>query len=126
MDQSKKETFHRRLLKERDRLLQDIHGSDESVVQKQREGDELSHLPTHPADHDAEGLDAELTFDATLRDELRAVEEALDRIRNDDFGRCQRCGKDIAVARLEALPFTPYCIRCEREEEAEQAAEAAG
>lgn len=126
MDQSQKEAFHRRLLEQRDRLLQDIQGSDESVVEKQRERDELSHLPTHPADHDAEGLDAELTFDATLRDELRAVEEALDRIRNDSFGLCQRCGKQIAAARLDALPFTPYCIRCEREEEAEQAAEAAG
>ncbi|GEM_PF-1893539 len=125
MDQSQKETFREQLLQRRKQLLEEIPARDDARIADVQQPSDLSHVPTHPADHDAEGLGVELTVAATLREELRAVEEALDRIRKDEgYGQCQRCGKSIAMERLEALPFTDYCIDCEREEEAEQAAEA--
>lgn len=123
MDASKQNVFHERLLAQRKRLTQEI----ESQAKSRREGvnhpHELSHLPTHPADQDGEGLDADLAVEKTLRDELRAVDEALERIRNEKFGDCQRCGQPIANERLDALPFTPYCLTCEREAEAGWAVE---
>jgi DnaK suppressor protein len=33
------------------------------------------------------------------------------------FGICERCGKKITVARLEALPFAALCIECKSREE---------
>jgi RNA polymerase-binding transcription factor DksA len=35
---------------------------------------------------------------------------AIDRIRNGTFGRCVACGREIAPERLQALPYTPFCI----------------
>lgn len=124
MDQAQKDALHQQLLERRRRLLHDIPERDEARIEDVQHASDLSHLPTHPADHDAEGLGVELTVSAALREELRAIEEALDRIRNDeDYGQCQRCGKTIALERLEAVPFTPYCLECEREEETELAEE---
>lgn len=44
---------------------------------------------------------------------LRAVELALGRIQDGTFGQCLSCGNEISLGRLEALPWTPYCIRCQ-------------
>jgi DnaK suppressor protein len=43
---------------------------------------------------------------------LRAVDDALARIRHEGFGICAECGEPISKARLEALPWTRYCRDC--------------
>ena len=49
--------------------------------------------------------------------ELRHVEQALERIREGDYGLCERCSVKIPVARLNALPYSTLCIKCQREME---------
>ena len=53
------------------------------------------------------------------RDKLQAIENALDRIEEGEYGICQDCEEDIAQARLEALPFTRLCVACQEEREKE-------
>ena len=48
---------------------------------------------------------------------LRQVDVALDKIRLRTYGKCEKCGEEIAIRRLEALPFAEYCIPCQEEEE---------
>lgn len=43
---------------------------------------------------------------------LRAIEEALARIRGGSFGTCKACGHRISKARLEAVPWTRLCREC--------------
>lgn len=43
----------------------------------------------------------------------RNVAMALLRIQDGTFGACAHCGDDIARRRLEAIPWTPFCIRCQ-------------
>ena len=43
---------------------------------------------------------------------LRAVEQALVRIEEGDYGECARCGDEIAEARLEIKPEAPLCVAC--------------
>jgi DnaK suppressor protein len=43
---------------------------------------------------------------------LRAIEDALTRIRNEKFGICEECGEPISTARLEAVPWTRWCRDC--------------
>jgi len=43
---------------------------------------------------------------------LRAIEEALTRIRNGTFGTCEACRNQISRARLEAVPWTRLCRDC--------------
>lgn len=56
--------------------------------------------------------------DLALRDRsiahLALVDEALARLEAGTFGACIRCGRAIAPARLEALPWAAYCIECQR------------
>jgi len=49
---------------------------------------------------------------STLNEHLVAVEAALTRIVDGTYGPCERCGKDIAPARLEAMPSATCCIDC--------------
>ena len=56
--------------------------------------------------------------DLALRDrsrtELHLVESALRAIDQGTYGTCASCGKAIAAARLEAIPWAPMCIDCAR------------
>ncbi|NBZ86150.1 TraR/DksA family transcriptional regulator [Stagnihabitans tardus] len=61
----------------------------------EREGDEV-----------LEGMGLE------AQSELRAISAALARIEAGDYGFCQTCGAEIAQARLDAVPFTPFCKDC--------------
>ncbi len=49
--------------------------------------------------------------------ELARIEYALERMRNGHFGVCEGCGCNIPMARLNALPYATYCIKCQREAE---------
>ena len=44
---------------------------------------------------------------------LQMVEVALARIREGVFGECINCGNEINAKRLEAVPWTRYCIACQ-------------
>ncbi|HUB19927.1 MAG TPA: TraR/DksA family transcriptional regulator [Acidobacteriaceae bacterium] len=52
--------------------------------------------------------------------QLSLVRVALERMREGTFGDCLHCGKPIGEKRLEALPWTPYCIECQEKVESGQ------
>jgi DnaK suppressor protein len=41
---------------------------------------------------------------------LEQVEDALKRVADGTYGKCVICGRQISPARLEAIPWTPYCL----------------
>jgi DnaK suppressor protein len=45
--------------------------------------------------------------------QLRDARAALSRIEEGSFGICQECDQDIHPRRLTAVPWAPYCIRCQ-------------
>ena len=44
---------------------------------------------------------------------LRNVRGALKRIADGSYGVCQHCEEDIKPKRMDAVPWTKYCIRCQ-------------
>ena len=44
---------------------------------------------------------------------LRNVRAALARVADGTYGTCLHCEEDIKPKRLEAVPWAPYCIRCQ-------------
>ena len=48
---------------------------------------------------------------------LTMIDRALDRIRQETYGQCLSCGKQIPEARLEALPYAVLCVECQAKEE---------
>lgn len=51
--------------------------------------------------------------------ELARIENALERMREGQYGVCEACGCSIPMARLNALPYATLCIKCQREAERE-------
>lgn len=44
--------------------------------------------------------------------EMRAITAALARIDSGDYGYCVTCGAEIGDARLDVVPYTPFCRSC--------------
>lgn len=54
------------------------------------------------------------------RTSLRLIEAALRRIDDGTFGECAGCGGEIPTRRLQALPRTQFCLRCQEAIERER------
>ena len=67
------------------------------------------------ADQAVVSYQKELLFSqgTTGHQQLRMVQQALGRVKEGSFGECVHCSNEIGPKRLEALPWTPYCIDCQ-------------
>jgi|GEM_PF-313996 len=67
------------------------------------------------ADQAVAGYQKEMLFSqGTVRNvQLRMVRQALQRLAEGTYGDCIRCDRTIGAKRIEALPWTPYCIDCQ-------------
>lgn len=62
-------------------------------------------------DATAQQSSAEALEEITLESRtLEQVEDAIQRVADGTYGKCVTCGRAIAPARLEAIPWTPYCL----------------
>lgn len=71
------------------------------------------------ADRAANSYTKEFLFSVSNNDRqlLNMVESALQRIREGSFCECVSCGNEINPKRLEAVPWTRYCIACQEKKE---------
>jgi DnaK suppressor protein len=79
-----------------------------------RHTDELAGLTAYAAAAETDGMDPQTVaalIDST-RQALADTTQALKRIADGGYGRCERCGVDIPVERLEILPHARYCVPC--------------
>jgi len=69
-------------------------------------------------EHDPEGSTASMdqvrdtALLATVRRTLAELEAARERLAEGTYGTCERCGRPIAPARLEARPEARTCVAC--------------
>jgi DnaK suppressor protein len=108
------EHFRTELLEHRERLLGTIKHHDIGNSSLTEETGELmsSSADNHLADTASETYERELDegLEEDAREQLRKVDEALQRIEAGEFGKCEADGKEIPVERLEAVPWTTLCI----------------
>jgi DnaK suppressor protein len=59
--------------------------------------------------------DREMSFAtrSLLVQRANKLAEALERLRNGEYGLCEECGEPIAPARLRAMPEVARCVRCQ-------------
>ncbi len=71
------------------------------------------------ADKAASAYSKELNFSLSdgERNLLMLIEEALTRTTEGTFGVCTNCGNQIGEKRLQAVPWTPFCIDCQELQE---------
>src|SRR5580693_2996818 len=58
----------------------------------------------------SQGTSESLGEGALMSQTLEQVQDALQRIKDGVYGKCIICGRQIEGARLEAIPWTPYCL----------------
>jgi DnaK suppressor protein len=58
--------------------------------------------------------DAGLSIADIRRGQLTALEEAQRRLEMGTYGRCEECGEPIDIRRLKLVPFTAYCVDCQK------------
>ncbi|HEY3393523.1 MAG TPA: TraR/DksA C4-type zinc finger protein [Lacipirellulaceae bacterium] len=77
-------------------------------------GSELSNAPFHLGDMGTEEYlyDLNTTLLANEQYIVSEAREALRRMDEGTYGKCENCGQAIAKARLEAIPYTRYCVKC--------------
>ena len=113
MDKKRLEYYKKKLVTRREELLRDI-------TRTQREGREADEDPTVDlADKAANSYTKEFLFGQTHADRsrLQLVDDALARIRANSFGECISCHAELQQKRLEAVPWTRYCITCQEKQE---------
>ncbi len=119
MTEAETDHFRKRLLIMKRRLRGDLSElADEALrpVGGEASGS-LSDVPLHLADLASENYEQETTLDLIENEDrsLAEVDDALARIEQGTFGRCENCHREISRERLEAVPYARYCIRCARE-----------
>ena len=123
MKREELEKYRQRLLELAARLKNDESGVANDAL-RQVSGDvsgNLSNVPMHLADLGTDTFDQEmsaslLTNSRQLQTEVAA---ALDRFEQGKFGKCEQCGRDIGEGRLQAVPYTRYCVECAQNAENE-------
>jgi DnaK suppressor protein len=70
----------------------------------------------YPDPSDRASQEEEFSIELRTRDRerklIKKIEDALERLREDDFGYCEACGIEIGLKRLEARPTATLCIDC--------------
>ncbi len=70
---------------------------------------------------DRASLESDRNFLLRMRDRERKllgkIDEAVARIEDGSYGRCEECGAPIGIERLKARPVTTLCIQCKSEQE---------
>ena len=107
--------------------LAEIDENASSVAVESREmaedqGDEAGFLSEDGSSlAEAERLDV---FSGNLAQMRARIMNALERMEAGTYGKCMRCGKDIPIDRLRAIPYAEYDVVCQEIIDREQAVRA--
>jgi DnaK suppressor protein len=99
-------TFQKRLRAERARLVDEVGEAIEAP-------DQMTYGSQAAAASQVFDQQRDLALRERAIQQLAQVEAAIARLDDGSFGRCTRCGRDIAPARLDALPWAAHCIDCQ-------------
>ncbi len=114
MEQSFIDEMKNKLVEQRQTILESLAGQSDdmkNLVKTIESGDEV--------DAASDAIDRTLLTSLGAQDarRLQLINNAIERIYQGKYGRCVKCGKEIPVARLEAIPYAFMCISCASEEE---------
>ena len=109
MDKKKLDAFKKRLEDRQRELRQNVSRTEQDG--RSADLDTAQDI----ADRASSSYQKEFLFhqSSSERQTLQMVENALSRIREGTFGECISCGNEINAKRLEAVPWTRYCIECQ-------------
>lgn len=120
MNKRKLASFRKILLQEREVLEKQYHDLEEGNLHSSQ-SDFSGEMPFEE-EYAASGTttferERDLSLSENVKDILKRVNEALERIDEGTFGTCEICNLPIPEERLQALPYANLCISCKQKEE---------
>ncbi len=114
MNKTELNKFKNILEAKQDELEQIVRNRDAITIEKSADAlDEVQHASERELA--IRNLDRESNL-------LRNVRSALRRVEDGSFGTCLHCDEEISPKRIAAVPWAPYCIKCQEEADRQQAA----
>lgn len=55
-----------------------------------------------------------ITLKQNMQDLLVKTKTSLANLRTGKYGKCEKCGKEIEIERLEAMPVATLCLSCSK------------
>ena len=104
---TRKDPYRTLLLKKRDELLAEVKRGPEALATNIQSPDAVE-FAIKAAEQDLTARTADLRSRV-----LKEIDRALERVARGNYGVCESCGEDISQARLKALPWARYCVRCQ-------------
>lgn len=113
--------YKKKLLEEKERLLIDLQDLDKSALHEttQEGSGDLSAYGSHLADVATDTYEQEKSLNFMSNEEylLQEIEDALSKIEDKSYGKCETCNVDVPQKRLDAEPYARLCMDCKRKEE---------
>jgi len=115
------ELYKKLLLDKKSKLLSGVRSLEKMSLHETSQGasGDLSSYATHPADIASDNYEQakNLDFMDNLEVFLEDVEDALSKIENKTYGKCEKCKKVITEGRLKVEPHARLCMECKEKEE---------
>ena len=113
MDKKRLDYYKKKLVTRREELMKTIARTEEEG--RQADDDQTVDL----ADKAANSYTKEFLFGMTNTDRtiLNMIDEALKRIKANEYGLCANCQEEMQQKRLEAVPWAKHCISCQEKME---------
>jgi DnaK suppressor protein len=93
-------------------------GADiENETKSSREGQKDEGMDAYDLASEERDRDISMILSDRDRAKMQAIDEALERINNGEYGACESCGAPITFKRLMARPVATLCIDCKTEAE---------
>ena len=99
------------LLHMKDQLLEDIPDR----LKSQADSPKDEGRDTYDLASDERDREINMILSDREREKLMAIEDALSRIDEGEYGICEECDEEIGVGRLKVMPFTRLCVRCKED-----------
>lgn len=119
-DKDIKYNAYEKLLQRRRDILRNVSGLDEISRTFDNPGAEFETRAQYET-----GYQNLRQLDKRARQEIQRIDRALAKLEQGGFGSCEACGRSIEPKRLQAVPWTEYCLSCAASEEGEAAEPAA-
>lgn len=122
MNEADRKKIEERLIAERERVMKVLDRTDETMRISTEDDGELTQYDNHPADDGTDTMEQEkqLMLLGRESDLLTRIDDALRMLYHEpeEFGKCENCGRELSMERLELVPWTRLCIDCAQDREA--------
>jgi len=120
MNKSETAKLKKLLLETREDMSGDINSiARENMKSLKEASGDLSGYSLHMADMASDSYDREFSLNIASSEQkvIYEIDEALKRIKDGKYGKCESCSKQIPARRLKAVPYAKHCIQCQSKEE---------